>query len=434
MMLWIHHQKAVAAPEDDSSATGRKVLNRVNGMEEVERLVVEGHIGSDAVPRPAKSRRASYYRARFHGHPMLVMTTRCGTGTEETIDTWFSAAALGAWRHRVEGDTSTPLPRRRTRVYRTGDEATPYVILGARIRRWNASQDLPKPLVGATADDPDGIAFLGDLGGRRWKPIVQPLVAEMVKEALRPVPAATPTIRYQIATIGEGQMIRYGRNGPVWIDADAAVHLADLAGYALGQPDEISEPLGGDGWSLLSDIMKDESADSMTAVSSEMIRTETVSYAVAAAEIGAPELKRVFPEYRWGRGGRHGERLRDDAAATYVRALYHGHPALGIAVGDRREWWMSSSAQAEMIETLHQDAEAPHPVPTETEEPSAPLLRKRQRKAVARLSRAIARLSEEGLSLVVDGDIKVRVEKGRRKSAGLLTVLPQASAIPNADQ
>lgn len=436
-MLWIHHQKAVARPGDDSNETGRAVVNRISGLEDVERLVIEGHLGSDAVPRVARGRRADYFRARFRGHPMLVMTTGRVDGPDETVDTWFSAAALGAWRYHVEGDTSAPPPRRRARVYRTGDETTPYVILGARIRRWNASEDLPKPLVGATAEDPDGIAFLGDLGGRRWKPIVQPLVAEMVKEALRPVPAATPSMRYQIATVGEGQLIRYGRTGPVWIDAEAAVHLAELAGYALGQANEISHPLGGDGWSLLSDILKDDGTDAASTVAAETVRTEAVSYAVMAAELGTAELKRVFPEYRWGRGGRHGERLRDDARAGYVRALYHGHPALGITVGDRSEWWMSSSAQAKMIDRLGQ--EAPQPAPTDPDGTSNDVpverLRKRQRKAVSRLARAIERLSEEGLSLVVDdGGIKVRVEDERRKNRGLVTVLPQASAIPNEDQ
>lgn len=434
-MLWIHHQKAVATPDADANATGRSVLTRISGRDRVERLVVEGHIGIDAVPRVAEGRRADYYRARFDGHPMLVMTTRRVAGTNETVDVWFSAAALGAWRHRVEGDTSTPLPRRRARVYPTGDETVPYVILGARIRRWNASQDLPKPLVGATADDPDGIAFLGDLGGRRWKPIVQPLVAEMVKDALRPVPVATPSVRYQIATIGEGQMIRYGRNGTVWIDAEAAVHLAELAGYALGQPREMSHPLGGDGWSLLSDIAGDHGPEAAATIAADMVRTETVSYSVMASELGTTELKRMFPSYRWGRGGRQGERLREDPDAVYVRALYRGHPALGIEAAGRREWWMSSSAQAEMIDFLHHGTTAP---PTaacldgEAAEAAPVRLRKRQRRAMSRLKRAIAGLSKEGMSLVADaGEVKVKVEGGRGKTEGLVTVLPQAAVLPN---
>lgn len=436
-MLWIHHQKALANPSPDASETGQAVMERLSGMESVERIVIEGHLGSGAVPFVGNGRYARYHRARFQGHPVLVMRIFHDDGKPGGVHTWFSAAALGAWRYYVEGDTSTPPPRRRARVYRTGDEATPYVILGARIRRWNASQDLPKGLVGATADDPDGIAFLGDLGGRRWKPIVQPLVAEMVKDALRPVPAATPSVRYQIATIGDGQMIRYGRNGPVWIDAEAAVHLAELAGYALGLPDEISHPLGGDGWSLLSEVLKDEDAATAATVAADMVRTEAVSYAVMVTELGAAELKRVFPKYRWGRGGRHGERLRDDEGAIYVRGLYHGHPALGISADERREWWLSSSAQAALIDALHPDAHDGRPAAADVDEPAAgmlaPRLRKRQRKAVSRLARAIGRLSDEGLSLVVEGgELKVKVDDGRRRK-GLVTVFPQATVIPNVD-
>lgn len=436
-MLWIHHDQVVSSEgQNGPQHVGRRILGHLDRIEAVERIVVEGHLGSDAVPRVRSKWHATYLRAWLHGSPVLAMASGPEPGSQEVVDVWFTPEARSSWRHYVERDLSVVPPRRRTRVHETGDDASPYVILGVRIRRWNASQDLPKPLIGATRDDPDGIAFLNGLGRRRWKPIAHALVAEMVKDARRPVPEATSTSRYQIATIGDGQMIRYGIFGPVWIDADAAVHLAGLAGFPLGNPEDIPQPLGGEGWSRLSELLPEPGSEGCARLEGRMQRTESIGYEVLLAEVGQAELKRVFPEYRWGRGGRHGERLRDEKDAEYHRMLYRGQPAIGARVRDRQEVWLSSSAQVRLIED-HSGSDASEDVaPDESEAASesqddVARPRKRHRRVIARVARALAALEDEGIALVLqEGVLKARVKDRKSGREGLVTVFPEAPVIP----
>jgi hypothetical protein len=454
-MQWQHHEAVVARGPDEKDRTGaRAVLDRITRSEPVDRLVLEGYLGSQRVPAVPddEADRTSYAKAWIFGHPLLVMTVRSADGQDaERADVWFSSDAHAAWKVYVDRCEMLP-PRKRAKVYETGDESSPYVILGARVRRWNASQDLPKQLVGATAEDPDGNVFLGRLPVR-WRPIAQALVAETVKDARRPVPETTRDRRYAVASLGDGQMIRYGKDGPVWVDADAAVHLADLAGYPLGYPDEISHPIGGEGWTRLADILAEAGADGEAAsrIADQTTRTDDVGYAVFAGEVGTGALKAAFPEYRWGRGGPSGERMKDDVDARYWRMLFRGHPAIGVETRGRREVWLSSSAQARLIDDLAAQRRTPEEVPppspavgaksdpteahgVESAPTPPPRLRKRQRKAVSRAARALSRLRDAGLSLVLhEGVLKARIHDGDENEKGMIAIFPESPVVPIVD-
>lgn len=438
-MLWIHHDKVVTTTDGQNSGEiGHRVLGHLERLDTVDRIVIEGLLGARAVPAERTDIPTSYFKAWLYGSPVLVMTRGSSLEPGEEVDVWFSPEAQAAWLHYVEKDVSVTPPRRRAKVFDTGEDETPYLILGVRIRQWNASQDLPKPLIGATRDDPDGIAFLNGLGRRRWKPITHALVAEMVKDARRPVPEATSLKRYQIATIGDGQMIRHGTDGPIWIDADAAVHLAGLVGFPLGYPEKISHPLGGEGWSRLSEILSNgNESERRKEIEEQTLKTEDISYQVMFNEIGQAELKRVFPEYRWGRGGRHGERLRDDQTARYARMLYKGHPVIGCTAGGRTELWFSSIAQTKLIEDLNEVHAQTSTVAMPQDEPSddfAPRPRKRQRKAISRFARALSDMQQEGVSLVIQGGVlKARVKDRKSGREGLMTVFAQAPVVPDID-
>ena len=365
-MHWRHHEQAFRTA-GTTIPEGAAILAQARNRQRADRATLELRLGTDALPADSDGN-AVYEKAWLFGQPILAMTNPAGE-TAAIVHVWLTDEAVGAWRSIVMLD-GTPPPRVRSKVYDTGDPQNPYVILGVRLRLWNASQDLPKTLVGATDQDPDGRDFLRRLV-KRWTPIAQPLVAETVKSAKRPVPENTGE-RYYKAALGEGQMIRLGVKGPVWVSAEAAVHLAESAGYPLGAPDEIAPDEGPrSDWILLDEFVGEDGIDFMRKHVVDAAKTvERIGYDAFVNEVPTDVLKRVLPQYRWGRGGPMGERLRDDADARYERSLYHGHPVLIVAARGTLLVWLSPIARAEYVSR--------HSVAAEQDE-SVPVPRKRGR-------------------------------------------------------
>jgi hypothetical protein len=63
----------------------------------------------------------------------------------------------------------------------------------------------------------------------------------------------------------------------------------------------------------------------------EMIENaQGVTYQELVRAVGVEEVKRVFPQYDWGRDKSHGLKLKDDWAVSYHKSMYGGYPCYYI--------------------------------------------------------------------------------------------------------